>query len=100
MIQRPEATRPNNIPKGSTVKLMFRPGNSLSSVRLGLSPAITAGVREATTRNNITAVVSVTVSRKLGILLVIKIPADPIKGIKMAQRIEFSSVKGSLRSEI
>ena len=79
------------------MKLIFNPGTNSSSVMLGLSPAITDGTRVVTTRNNITAVVKVTVSRKLGILRVINIPIEPNKGIEIAQSIVFPSITDHLR---
>ena len=97
-IQRNEATRPNNIPSGSTVKLILNPGKSSKSVTVGRPPARIVGVRDATIRNSDNAVRSVIVSRKFGILLVSRIPIEPNKGIRIAHKINCSGIIRDFRS--
>ena len=91
-IHNPDATRPNNIPRGSTVKVILRLGKISKRVTLGLAPDKITSTSVHTIKNIVDAVTSVTVSRKLGDLPERRINIDPDKGTKIAQIILSSGV--------
>ena len=99
-IHRPDATRPNSIPRGSTVKVMLRLGKMSKRVTLGLSPDKTSSTSVHTIKNIVDAVASVTVSRKFGDLPVRRIKIDPNKGTRIAQITLSSGVMGFLLSKL
>lgn len=91
-IHNPDATRPNNIPRGSTVKVILRLGKISKRVTLGLAPDKTSSTRVHTIKNMVDAVTSVTVSRKFGDLPAKRIKIDPKNGTIIAQMTLSSGV--------
>ena len=98
-IHNPDATRPNNIPKGSTVNVILRLGKISKRVTLGLAPDKTSSTSVHTIKNMVDAVTSVTVSRRFGDLPAQRIKIDPNKGTSIAQITLISGVMVSLLSK-
>ena len=91
-IHNPDATRPNNIPRGSTVKVIPRLGKISKRVTLGLAPDKTSSTIVHTIKNMVDAVTSVTVSRRFGDLPAKRIKIDPNNGTSIAQITLISGV--------
>lgn len=99
-IHNPDATRPNNIPKGSTVNVILRLGKISKRVTLGRAPDKTSSTRVHTIKNMVDAVTSVTVSRKFGDLPAKRIKIDPKNGTRIAQMTLSSGVMVFLQSKL
>ena len=99
-IHNPDATRPNNIPKGSTVNVILRLGKISKRVTLGLAPDKTSSTSVHTIKNIVDAVTSVTVSRKFGDLPAKRIKIDPKNGTIIAQMTLSSGVMVFLQSKL